>query len=131
MKSETYRMVYKYFIVIVLITLTRTNAQDNFNCYKKGAYKALINDLTKKESADTCANYCISQTEYSCRGFTFDPATNLCKTFSKGHSGNTQTLGGSSKTYCPNCISGMRKNFCGAQGFCKVIKNTKMMCFKS
>ena len=119
-------MVYKYFIVTLFITLTRTNAQDNSNCYNKGAYKALIHDLTKKESEDTCANYCTSQTEYSCRGFTFDPATNLCKTFSKSSSG-TRTLGGSYKTYCPNCISGLRKNFCGAQGFCKVIKNTIML----
>ena len=119
-------MVYKYFIVIVLITLTRTNAQDNSNCYKKGAYRATINDLTKKESADTCANYCMSLTEYSCRGFTFDPATNLCETFSKGPSGR-QTLGGTYKTYCPNCISGMRNNFCWAQGFCKVNKYKNSM----
>ena len=122
-------MVYKYFIAILFITLTTTNAQDNSNCYNKGAYSALINDLIKKESADSCANYCTSQTEYSCKGFTFDPATNFCKTFKKrpGASG----LGPPRRTYCPNCISGLRKNFCGAQGFCKVIKNKNRLCMMS
>ena len=113
MKSETYRMVYKYFIVILFITLTTTNAQDNSNCYTKGAYRSNINDLTKKESADTCANYCMSLTEYSCRGFTFDPTTNLCQTFDG-------TLTSISTVHCPNCISGIRENFCGAHGFCRV-----------
>ena len=115
-------MVYKYFIVIVFITLTTANAQDNPNCYNKGAYGSLINDLTKQESEDSCANHCMSKLEYLCKGFTFDPATNLCETFSKRPSSVVPT-------YCPNCISGMRKNFCGAQGFCKVIKNTNMFNF--
>ena len=121
-----YRMVYKYFIALFFIALTTTNAQDNSNCYNKGAYSALINDLIKKESADSCANYCTSQTEYSCKGFTFDPATNLCETFSKRS--DYSSLGVPTTTYCPNCISGIRKNFCRAQGFCKVIKNTNILC---
>ena len=115
-------MVCKYFIALFFIALTTTNAQDNSNCYNKGAYGSLINDLSKQESEDSCANYCMSQLVDLCKAFTFDPATNLCETFSKRPS---------SVSYCPNCISGIRKNFCGAQGFCKVIKNTNMMCFKS
>ena len=117
-------MAYKYFIASFFIALTTTNAQDNSNCYNKGAYVGLINDLTQQESADSCANYCTSQSYLLCQCFTFDPATNLCETFSTRET-SLDTV------FCPNCISGYRNHFCGAQGFCKVIKNTRILCFVS
>ena len=118
-------MVYKYFIVILFITLTITNAQDNSNCYKKGAYVSLLNDLTKQESADSCANHCISQSKLSCQYFTFDPTTNLCETFAFSRRFGINSI---DAVFCPNCLSGNRNNFCWAQGFCKVneYKNFKI-----
>ena len=103
-------------------------AQDNSNCYQKEAFCGLINDITKQESVDSCANYCTSQSAFSCKYFTFDPATKLCETFTS----STESIH-CNNVFCPDCTSGTRLKFCGDQGFCKVvlIKKTKKKCCAS
>ena len=82
-------------------------------CYETGTYPlGTVIDISVQESKENCANYCVTLED--CMYFTFEPIKQMCEALSDVADDEISTR------YCPDCISGMRKDFCGAHGFCKV-----------
>ena len=81
--------------------------------YETGTYPlGTVIDISVQESKENCGSHCITLED--CTYFTFEPIKKMCEAFSDVADDEISTR------YCPDCISGMRKNFCGAHGFCKV-----------
>ena len=90
------------------------------NCYEIGTYPlGTVIDISVQESPENCANHCIKLTD--CRYFTFEPVKGMCEALSDVADDEISTR------YCQDCISGMRNNFCGAHGFCKVSSYLKFL----
>ena len=111
-------MAYYIYFLSLLITSTFANSLNETvpksnNCYENGTYsRGTVIQVSVQTSPENCANHCITLKD--CNYFTFDPIKQMCEAISARY------YDGISTTYCPDCVSGRRDEFCGAHGYCKV-----------
>ena len=112
------KMAYYTYFLSLLITSTIANSLNETvpktnSCYKNGTYsRGTVIQVSVQTSPETCANHCIAMA--NCNYFTFDPIKQMCEAISDRYYDEIST------SYCPDCVSGRRDEFCGAHGYCKV-----------